>query len=96
MAHQKNPLDKIIAAYPHFPDKEIAAKFKVKLSYVRNIGGRYGLKKLARPWSAKETKILLKFYDRGMAGLVGLLPNRSKWAMINKYRELKGLRPSVK
>lgn len=92
MAHQKNPLDKIIMLYPTMSDKDLAKKMNVKISYVRNVGGRYGLKKKARYWSEKDKKTLLKHYKDGLVIVMEKLPKRSKWAIINKYRELKGKR----
>jgi hypothetical protein len=87
-----NPLDKVKVLYPDFSDKEIAEKLKVKESYVRNVGGRFGLKKKNRNWKEKEKKDLLKYYEYGISFCLEKLPHRTKWAIVNKYRELTGKR----
>lgn len=89
----KNPLDKVIKFYPDFSDKEIAEKLKVKESYVRNVGGRYKLKKNMGGktnfrWSAAEIRALHKYTDYSMSLLMEKLPGRTKWAIIGKKRDL--------
>lgn len=97
MARQPNKnLDKIKELYPTIPDKELAEKFGVTEKYVRNVGGRYGLKKNYH-WSEKEKKLILKYYEYGVAFVQAKLaekefPDRTKWAIINMYRELTGKR----
>lgn len=74
------------------PDAELAAKLNVKVSYVRNVGGRFKLIKKFRKWSKKEIQLLLKYYEFGAEVLAAHLPNRTYWACVNKYREVMDLR----
>lgn len=87
------PWDKLDKMLPEMPDKEVAAKLGLPLSSVRTYGQRKGLKKTYNEWSKSEIKTLKKEYKFGIAWVMDKLPNRTKWAIINKYREVMGLRP---
>lgn len=84
---------KIKNLYPNYTDSEIAKKLGVHRGSVATIAKQLGLKKPnPRAWKKKEINDLLKYYEYGIAFAMNKLPNRSKWAIVNKYRELKGKR----
>lgn len=91
--YQAHPLsEKIIKMFPHHSNKEISEKLNIEVVTIRNIGTKHKLKKVERPWTKKDEKLLIAYYEGGLRGLADILPNRTRWSMINKYRELKGLR----
>lgn len=86
------PWEKLDKMLPNMPDKEVAKKLGLPLSSVRTYGQRKGLKKTYRNWTKKELAVLKKEYQFGIAWVMDKLPGRSKWAIINKYREITNLR----
>jgi len=82
-------LDKLI---PTMPDKEVAAKLNIPLTTVRSHASNRKIKKTYNEWSKEEIKTLKKEYQFGIAWIMDKFPNRTKWAIINKYREVMGLR----
>lgn len=80
------------------PVADVAAKLGVTEYAVRNALHTHGLKKKARFWGADEEKFILKNWremdpeEIAKAIKQKFGTSRTKWAVINKYRELAGLR----
>lgn len=87
---QADKLDKLL---PIMSDKEVANKLNIPLTTVRSHAANRKIKKTYSEWSKEDLKTLKKEYPFGIAWVMDKLPNRSKWAIINKYREVMGLRP---
>lgn len=89
--------DKVKKLYPNTPTKELAKQMKISNNTIYTIASRNNLKKNKLNtrgiiWTKKDIATLKKYYLYGLVIVMGHLPNRSKWAIINKYREVKGLR----
>lgn len=81
--------EKVKTLYKNHTDREISEKLGIPRSTVASVARREGLTKPnPRLWSEKEKKTLLKYYEYGIAFVMDKLPRRTKWAIINKYREL--------
>lgn len=85
----------------HYPTKdndEVAALTGKSVSAVRNMAGKLRLKKSTRYWDKPWEKFVIKNYPvmNDVEIAHGLLKKfgaaKTKWAIINKYRELMGLR----
>lgn len=86
---QAKELDKLL---PIMSDKEVAAKLNLPLTTVRSHAANRKIKKTYNEWSKSEIKTLKKEYQFGIAWVMDKLTGRTKWAIINKYREVMGLR----
>ena len=80
----------------HYPTKEnkiVAAKIGKSISAIRAKATLLKIKKAKRYWDkATSEKFLLKNWDILSPEEIGEKLGKTKWAVINKYRELKGLR----
>lgn len=92
MAKQKNPLDEVKDLYLVLPIKEVAKITGFNERKIRNLATKMKLKRVNRFWNEKEKKLLLKYYEYGIAFVLEKLPGRTKWGIINQYRELTGKR----
>lgn len=95
------PKEKIALLKKHYPTKsneEAAALIGVTISALRNAAIRFKVKKSNRFWDKPETDFILKNWDQLSPVEIAdklkekLKIEKTKWAVINKYRELKGLR----
>lgn len=83
--------------FPVTENSALAEKYGVKESTVRMWGSRLKLLKKSWQWSRHDENFILQNYGTGrytvdeMAEKIG----RSKWSIINKYREAKGLRKKI-
>lgn len=57
-------------------------------SAIRNAAKRYGIKKTGWRWTQKEKKIILKNWETLSIQEIAESIGRTKWAVINKYREI--------
>jgi len=92
---RKNEVDEDMVAklYPHTPTEEVAKLTGADYYQVRNIAIKKQVKKANWEWTDEEKRLLLKHYkEDGLSITMKKLPARSKWSIINKYRELVGLR----
>lgn len=87
------PVDKLKKLIPILPDKEVAKLTGLKLSQVRGYAGSKKIIKKIRFWSSEEEKIILQYYPNGVKATIEALVDagyerRTRWAVINKKREL--------
>lgn len=80
--------------YPVADNSELALKYEVAESTIRVRASRYGLKKANCEWNKKDEVFILKHYGKGKltAKEIGKEIGRTRFAVINKYRELTGKR----
>lgn len=80
------------------PVADVAAKLGVTAYAIRNALHIHGIKKKARFWGADEESFILNNWremdpeEIAKAIRKNFGTSRTKWAVINKYRELTGLR----
>lgn len=80
------------AIYPTQTNEEVAALLGITVSAVRNGAVRFKVKKKDRYWDKPEEDFILKNWEVMSAMELAEKLGKTKWAVINKYRELKGLR----
>jgi hypothetical protein len=78
--------------YPNKPNEEVATLLKTSVTSVRNAAMKYKVKKANRYWDKPEEDFLLKNWQVMSAVELAEKLHKTKWAVINKYRELTGLR----
>lgn len=82
----------VVRLFGKKPTKVIAKETGVKFNTIRVIAARKGLKKENRLWTTKQGKELVKRYNEyGWQHFADKF-KKTKWAVINKYRELTGKR----
>ncbi|HTE32721.1 MAG TPA: hypothetical protein VK666_20210 [Chryseolinea sp.] len=95
------PKEKIALLKKHYPttgNEEVATMLSTTVSALRNAATYYKVKKANRYWDKPETDFILKNWDALSPDEIadGLEKKfkikKTKWAVINKYRELMGLR----
>lgn len=85
-------LAEVLKNYGGKPTKQLAKETGIKFNTIRSISARKGLKKENRLWTAKQEKELLKRYDEyGWQHFADKF-DKTKWSVINKFRELSGKR----
>lgn len=85
-------IDLLKELYPSTPNEDIEKKLGYSLSAIRSKAFKLGLKKENRHWSKKEEEWLLKKWDTTHSEKIAEHLKKTKWAVINKYRELTGKR----
>lgn len=85
----KNEFKKL---FPVTENSALSKKYDVTESTIRMWGSKLKLRKKSWGWTKKEEEYLLKSYPNLMATELAKTLKRSKWSIINKYRELMGLR----
>lgn len=81
--------------YPTHDNADIAATLGISERAVRSAATSFGLKKSARYWSIEDCKWLIDHWGApgyGFPEIQAHFANKTKWAIINKYRSLAGLR----
>lgn len=80
--------------FPISKNCDLAEKYKVTESTIRIWAGRLGLSKKNWSWQPWEEDFVLEFYksDKYTTKDIAQKLERSVFSVINKYRELKGLR----
>lgn len=73
--------------YSYFSNKEIATTLQKSVRAVREKARKMGLKN-KHFWTKKDEKYVLKSWVNNHPEEIGIKLNRTKWAVINKYREL--------
>lgn len=89
---KKNISDKKLAEvekiYGKKSSRQVAKETGIKYNTIRVIAARKGLKKENRYWTAKQEKELLKRYkEYGWQHFADKF-DKTKWSVINKFREL--------
>lgn len=74
--------------YPTHENKELVQFLNKSDSAIRNAAKRYGIKKTGWRWTQKEKKIILKNWETLSVQEIAESIGRTKWAVINKYREI--------
>lgn len=85
--------EKIKDLKKYFPTKdnqEIAETLGTTVRAVRSMAFRLGLKKVQRYWTYGQEQFLLKNWEKMTAVKIGEELNKTRWAVINKYRILTG------
>lgn len=84
----------IIMLYPYFPNDDLAELTGYKVNGIRNFASKHSLKKEKGEFEQWEIDYILENYIGDRANVEGIAAHieRTYWAVINKYRELKGLR----
>jgi hypothetical protein len=84
--------------YPGKNNKDVAAEMGITISALRNAAVKFKVKKSNRYWDkAKENFVVDNWQILSVSEIADQLEKKfniykTKWAIINKYRELKGLR----
>lgn len=81
--------------YSTTANAELAAELNISERAVRSAAKRFDLRKSGRYWSEEDCKWLLDHWNAvgfGFAEIQSHFSNKTKWAIIGKYRELAGLR----
>lgn len=76
--------------YPKLSNAELAILFGIDVRAIRNAAARFGLKKTF--WTAEREKYILTNWDKKTAREIAADLKLTRWSVINKYRELAGLR----
>lgn len=72
--------------YPTTDNESAAKQLKVSLSALRNAATKFGVKK--QGWSAKDIEILRANYNTMTYQKIADKIGKTRWAVINKAREL--------
>ena len=83
---------KLARLYPTTDNEIIAQKLGKSVRSVRSKAQRMKLKKSNRYWDTPEEEYLLKNWQAMSAEELAEKLNKTKWGIINKYRELTGKR----
>lgn len=78
--------------YPKHDNEEVAKQMGVSVSALRNAAQRFKVKKSDRYWDKPDHDFLLKNWPVMSAEEIGKELKKTRWAVINKYRELTGKR----
>jgi hypothetical protein len=78
--------------YPHNHNDAVAAKLHTTVRAIRNAAMRFRVKKAARYWYLYDEYYVVKNWPTMSAVEIGRKIGRTRWAVINKYRELVNLR----
>lgn len=81
------------ANFPTKDNEEVAALLDTTVSAVRNAAVVFKVKKKNRYWDKPEEDFLLKSWAVMSAVEIAEKLGKTRWAVINKYRELMNLRP---
>lgn len=86
-------LKKLKKLYPKTADKDLPALFPPRhLKTIKTKAQRLGLKKENGRWTEEEETRLLREWPTSSAEEISGMLGKTKWAVINKYRELTGKR----
>lgn len=91
----KERVKKLKALFPVTDNEEIAAILgsNVTVSAVRNAATRLGLTKQSRYWTPEDIAHLQKHWADSSAEKIAEELGKTRWAVINKYRELLSKKP---
>lgn len=81
------------ANFPTKDNEAVAALLGTTVSALRNAANVYKVKKKNRYWDKPEEDFLLKNWTVMSAVEIAEKLDKTRWAVINKYRELMNLRP---
>lgn len=79
-------------SYPVKDNTTVAAELGITVRAVRCAATKFNVKKSNHYWSKKDIDFMKKNWSSLSADEIGIKLKRTKWAVINKYRELEGLR----
>jgi hypothetical protein len=82
------------ALYPKYDNAIVAEKLGCDVKAVRNRAAKLKLRKDEVQWTTRDEHWLLANYKNksmNMRLIMAHFPDRTRWAIINKYRELAGL-----
>jgi Zn-dependent peptidase ImmA (M78 family) len=77
--------------YPTMPTARLIKKYHVSEKAINVMASKLKLKKENYWWSPEDCQRLKENYNAtgtGMQELLEMFPGKTKWAIINKYREL--------
>ena len=80
--------DALTELFPFTKNTEVANILGKTVSSIRNRSNILGLKKANRYWTKEQEDYVLTYYNHFLISELVINVNKSKWAVINKYREL--------
>lgn len=83
---------KLKKLYPINDNSTVAAELGTTERSIRSAAIKFNVKKSNRYWPKKNIATLLKDWPTSTAEEIATKLGRTRWAVINKYRETKGLR----
>lgn len=83
---------KLKKLYPIDDNATVAAELGTTERSIRSAAIKFNVKKSNRYWPKKDIAILLKDWPTSTAAEIAVKLERTRWAVINKYREIEGLR----
>lgn len=92
MQNKEKFIQEFSKEFPVTENRILAKKYKVAESTIRVWGSKMKLKKESWVWVRSHENYVLKYYNKKKSADIAKKLNRTRWAVINKYRELSGLR----
>ena len=78
--------------FPKIENELLAKQLDKTVSSIRNKANKMNLKKADNYWEIGQEKYVMENYGKIPISDMMKYLNKTKWAVINKYRELSGLR----
>lgn len=80
--------------FPISENKELALKYNVAESTIRMWAAKLKVKKKGCGWTRQDENYILTYYGGKKYSILQIAEKlgRTRWAIINKYRELSGFR----
>jgi hypothetical protein len=89
---KKERVQQLKTLRPTTSDKVVAKNLKTTVSSIRNAAFVFKVKKKLFYWDYAEEQFILKNWTVMTAEELAVQLKRTRWAVINKYRELTGAR----
>lgn len=83
---------KLKKLYPINGNATVAAELGTTERSIRSAAIKFNVKKSNRNWPKKDIATLLKDWPTSTAEKIASKLGRTRWAVINKYRKISGLR----
>lgn len=82
-----------ILLHPYYSNHVVSIHSGLSISAIETMVSRFRLKKIFHRWKKKDDEYILKHYNKiETASEIAEHLNRSRWAIINRYRFLIGKR----
>jgi len=85
---------KLKKLYPVTDTGEVAKTLGMTERAIRSAAKKFGIEKSDRYWTREQVATLEKMWADNSAVEIGKKLSKTRWAVINKYREVQGLRKS--
>lgn len=83
---------KLKKLYPINDNSTVATELGTTERSIRSAAVKFNVKKSNRYWPKKDIATLLKYWPTLTAEEIAIKIGRTRWAVINQYRQIKGLR----